>query len=105
MNYTNNHLGHLPIQDLCRSVGVSERTLRRRFQADTGMTWRQYLLQTRLLSAMALLTERDRSVLDVATSVGFESASAFTRAFTHYAGETPSAYRQRALTSAGHGRE
>lgn len=105
MNYTNTHLDHLPIQDLCRSVGVSERTLRRRFQADTGITWRQYLLQTRLLSAMALLTERDRSVLDVATSVGFESASAFTRAFTLYAGETPSAYRQRALASAAHGRE
>ncbi|MCW2523341.1 MAG: AraC family transcriptional regulator [Frankiales bacterium] len=100
MSHTNNHLEHLPIHDLCRAVGVSERTLRRRFLADTGMTWRQYLLQTRLLSAMALLTERDRSVLDVATTVGFESASAFTRAFTRYAGETPSAYRQRALTSA-----
>jgi AraC-like DNA-binding protein len=100
MGYTNSHLDQLSIHELCRAIGVSERTLRRRFQADTGITWRQYLQQTRLLSAMALLTERDRGVLDVASTVGFESASAFTRAFTQYTGETPSVYRQRALVSA-----
>ncbi|MGX7680064.1 AraC family transcriptional regulator [Jatrophihabitans sp. DSM 45814] len=101
MSYTTSHLDHVPIRDLCLAVGVSERTLRRRFQADTGMTWRQYLLQMRLLSAMALLTEQGRSVVDVATTVGFDSASAFTRAFTRYTGETPSTYRHRAVASAG----
>jgi AraC-like DNA-binding protein len=96
MNYTNSHLSDLTMPQMCRTVGVSERTLRRRFQSDTGMTWRQYLLQTRLLSAMAMLTDGDRSVLDVAIAVGFDSASAFTRAFAQYTGETPSAYRRQA---------
>jgi AraC-like DNA-binding protein len=61
------------------------------------MTWRQYRLQSRVLRAMALLTE-SRTVLDVATRVGFESVSAFTRAFVRCVGEPPTAYRRRALS-------
>ena len=61
------------------------------------MTWRAYLLQARLLRAMALLAEPGgRSVLDVAHRVGFGSVSAFTRAFRAATGETPSGYRRRA---------
>jgi transcriptional regulator GlxA family with amidase domain len=62
----------------------------------TSMTWRQYLLHSRLLRAMSLLTETDLTVLAVATSVGFDSASAFARAFTTFTGHTPSTYRRRA---------
>jgi transcriptional regulator GlxA family with amidase domain len=59
------------------------------------MSWRTYLLQARLLRSMALLAEPGPTVLQVATSVGFDSASAFARAFSSRIGETPSAYRQR----------
>lgn len=93
--YTNEHLDTITARDLCRAVGVSERTLRRRFSAATGMTWRQYLLESRLLRSMALLAEPGPTVLDVATTVGFDSASAFTRAFGRYTGETPTTYRRR----------
>jgi AraC-like DNA-binding protein len=95
MEYTKAHLAGVTAPAVCGAIGLSERTLRRQFPAATGMTWRQYLLQSRLLRAMALLAEPGPTVLEVATSVGFESGSAFTRAFTRYAGETPSAYRQR----------
>ena len=95
MEYTNAHLAHLTAADVGRAVGVSERTLRRAFPAATGMTWRRYLLVSRLLRSMALLAEPGPTVLDVATVVGFDSVSAFTRAFSRYTGETPSAYRQR----------
>ena len=60
------------------------------------MTWRQYLLQSRLLRAMALLAEPGRTVIDVATEIGFDSVSAFTRAFVRLTSETPTAYRRRA---------
>ncbi len=49
MNYTNTHLQYISAQDVCHSVGVSERSLRRAFPAATGMSWRQYLLESRLL--------------------------------------------------------
>ncbi|MFI5047423.1 MAG: helix-turn-helix domain-containing protein [Acidimicrobiia bacterium] len=81
--------------DVCRTVGLSERTLRRRFPQATGMTWHAYRSRARLLQAVTLLVETSRSILDVATAVGFDSVSAFGRAFVRMTGETPSAYRQR----------
>ena len=64
------------------------------------MTWRRYLVQSRLLRSMALLAEpAPRTVLDVATTVGFDSVSAFTRAFRAYTGEAPSTYRRRATAN------
>ena len=99
MAYTNAHLDDVTARDACRAVGLSERTLRRQFSAATGMTWRQYLLESRLLRSMALLAGPGPTVLDVATSVGFDSVSAFTRAFGRYTGETPTAYRRRVTSS------
>ena len=99
MVYTDANLASVTLEDVCRAVTVSERTLRRRFHAATGMTWRQYLLQSRLLHAMTLLTHDDCTVLGVATTVGFDSASAFSRAFQAYTGQTPSAFRRERLTA------
>ena len=95
MAFTLERLGEARLGDLCRAVGTSERSLRRAFLAETGMSWRQYLLESRLLQAMALLTQPGWSVLSVAASVGFESSSGFTRAFRRYTGETPHVYRRR----------
>ena len=95
MRYTNEHLAGVTATAVCAAIGLSERTLSRRFNAATNMTWRQYLLQSRLLRGMALLTEPRRTVIDVATTVGFESVSAFTRAFKNLTTETPTAYRTR----------
>jgi AraC-like DNA-binding protein len=100
MRYTDGHLATTSLADVCRAVAVSERTLRRRFRAATGMTWRQYLLHSRLLRAMTLLIRRDSTVLGVATAVGFDSASAFSRAFHAYAGQTPTAFRHERLRTA-----
>lgn len=95
MGYTQAHLDTATVTDVAAAVGWSERTLRRRFAHGTGMSWRRYLGQSRLLRAMALLAGPGPSVLAVATAVGFDSVSAFTRAFGAFAGETPSAYRAR----------
>jgi AraC-like DNA-binding protein len=93
--YTNDHLDSASAATVSREVGVSERTLRRQFQSELSMSWRAYLHQARLLRSMALLAEPGPTVLQVATSVGYDSASAFARAFVIGAGETPSAYRHR----------
>src|SRR5690349_2806866 len=65
-DYTRAHLDHVTVGDVTRAVGVSDRTLRRLFETHLGMSWRTYLLRARILRAMALLTETDRSVLEVA---------------------------------------
>jgi AraC-like DNA-binding protein len=96
MEFTKAHLASVTAADVCRAVAVSERTLRRQFDAAVGMSWRTYLLHARMLRAMALLVSPGESVQKTASAVGFDSLSAFTRAFTKFCGETPSSYRQRA---------
>ena len=99
MAYTKEHLDTATVQTVSRAVAVSERTLRRQFQASIGLPWRTYLLHARMLRAMALLAAPGQSVADTAIAVGFDSLSAFTRAFAQFAGETPSSYRKRVTES------
>jgi transcriptional regulator GlxA family with amidase domain len=94
MAYTNEHLAKVTATDVGRAVGMSERSLRRHFRSKVDLPWRDYVLQSRLLRAMTLLAEPGPSVLQVANEVGFDSVSAFTRAFKRHLGETPSAYRR-----------
>ncbi len=99
MDYTKAHLASVTAAEVSRAVAVSERTLRRQFDTVIGMSWRTYLLHARMLRAMALLVAPGESVQKAAGAVGFDSLSAFTRAFTRFCGETPSSYRQRAFDS------
>jgi AraC-like DNA-binding protein/quercetin dioxygenase-like cupin family protein len=94
MEHTTANLPTVTAAEVCQAVGVSERSLRRAFPAATGMSWRQYLFESRLLRAMALLAEPGPTILDVAHAVGFEGSS-FARAFARHSGETPSSYRRR----------
>ncbi len=97
IEHTQSHLASVTSASVSRSVGASERTLRRRFESALGMSWRSYLLQARLLRAMALLAEPTLSVLEVSVAVGFDNPSSFARAFVRHCGESPSAYRRRSL--------
>jgi AraC-like DNA-binding protein len=97
--YTKEHLQTVTCDEVSRAVSVSERTLRRLFAEELGLSWRTYLLHARMLRAMALLAAPGQSVQETATAVGFDSLSSFTRAFTQFCGETPSAYRRRAATT------
>lgn len=96
LTHTKENLATVTVEDVSKTVAVSERTLRRLFAETIGMPWRTYLLHARMLRAMALLAGPDQSVQATATAVGFENLSSFTRCFTQFCGQTPSAYRQRA---------
>lgn len=71
-----------------RRLGLSERSLIRKFNAETGMTFRQWRRQARLLEAVERLAAGD-PVTTVAFAVGYESLSAFIAAFRETMGETP----------------
>jgi AraC-like DNA-binding protein len=93
MTFTRDHL-LATAADVAHAVGMSERTLRREFEA-TGVSWRSYQSLARMQRARDLLAQPDVSVLAVALEVGFESASSFARAFSATCGESPGAYRRR----------
>ena len=98
--YTKDHLASATAEQVSRAVAVSQRSLRRLFQESIGLSWRTYLLNARMLRAMALLTEPGQSVQATATAVGFESLSAFTRCFTQFSGQSPSGYRRQTAETA-----
>ncbi|MCW1429865.1 AraC family transcriptional regulator [Novosphingobium sp. JCM 18896] len=81
------------MDDAARAAGLSERSLRRRCQAQLGMGWDEYRRRARLLVSIEALTESERSIAQVAADVGFESQSAFARAFRRLTGEAPQAFR------------
>jgi len=57
------------------------------------MGWDEYRRRARLLASIESLTESDRSIAQIAAEVGFESQSAFARAFRRLTGDAPQAFR------------
>ncbi|WP_434316054.1 cupin domain-containing protein [Leifsonia sp. P73] len=79
---------------LAAQTSMSRATFIRRFQTATGMTFGQFLTRARLMIAADLLDNTDRNVADIAAEVGYQSESAFTRAFRTGTGQTPSQLRR-----------
>jgi len=79
------------LADWAKEVGISTRTLVRLFPAQTGMTFREWRQQRRLLRALELLAT-GVSVTNVALEVGYENTSAFIAMFRRCLGTTPTRY-------------
>ncbi len=63
-----------------------------------GTDFRQYVNEQRVAAAKTLLVnEPDRSVINVAYAVGFNSKASFNRNFKALTGQTPADYRKHAL--------
>jgi AraC-like DNA-binding protein len=76
---------------VAEAVGLSTRTLERRFVSETGMSVANWGRQARLLQSLRLLAAGD-SVKSVATAAGYRTPSAFVAAFRAVFGETPARY-------------
>ncbi|WP_256839592.1 GlxA family transcriptional regulator [Ornithinimicrobium faecis] len=86
------------VEDLVTHARMSERTLSRRFRAETGLSPQQWLLQARLQRALELLERTDLPVDRVAEEAGFGTAAALRHRMRQGLATTPQAYR---LTFAG----
>lgn len=81
---------------VARHLGLHPRTLQRRLLAESEhFAALQARLRCRL--AMQWLADPHCDVETVSERLGFSDRRSFTRAFTRWAGETPSAFRQRGL--------
>ena len=75
------------------TVGASKRTLNRRFQDETNMSFQDWRQQCRLLRGLEMLVAGD-SVTRVALELGYEHSSAFIVMFKRCLGSTPRRYLQ-----------
>lgn len=89
----------LSVGDMAARVGVSPRTLARRFADRLGTSPGAWLLSRRVAEARALLEETDLPVEAIAVRVGLASAVNLRRRFRTHVGTTPGAYRRTFRTS------
>ena len=92
-----NHAEPLDLPTLARIAHVSEAHFIRTFRATFGETPHRYLQRRRVERSMFLLRETDRSVTEICLDVGFSSLGTFSRTFSEIMGESPTAYRRRAV--------
>jgi AraC-like DNA-binding protein len=85
--------GEIRFEDLAAEVGLAPRSLARRFEDETGMTWRAVLRRMRVLRAIEELATGDTPITKIAFSVGYTSLSAFNAAFRQLTARTPTEYR------------
>jgi AraC-like DNA-binding protein len=94
-------LCELVLSDLCKTgsiarlgaaVGLSERSVTRLFPTQTGLSFRRWLNQARLLKAFELFDE-GQTLTQVALDVGYSGPSAFAKMFRRTLGSAPTALR------------
>ncbi len=73
------------------AVGLSERSVIRLFRKETGMSFRRWHAQARLIKAYELFNDR-RSVTAVAIELGYSSPAAFAKMFRRTLGRPPTAF-------------
>ncbi len=79
------------LDSLAREVGMSPRTLERRFLAETGMSLGRWRRRGAMLAAVEQLAAGE-PVKQVAATAGYATPSAFVAAFRALFGETPGKY-------------
>jgi AraC-like DNA-binding protein len=94
LKLTEDRLGEdVRFEDLAAEVGLTPRSLARRFSDEAGLTWRAVLRRMRVLRAIEELAAGDTPVTKIAYMVGYTSLSAFNAAFQELTGRTPTEYR------------
>ena len=79
------------------AAGMSRSAFAARFKELLGQTLLEYVTEWRMQKAMQLLEQRDKKLIDVARSVGYESDAAFSKAFKRVVGANPGEYIKRGI--------
>ena len=85
----------LQMEQLCGHLGVTLRTLGRRFKRATGETPIEFIQKARVERAKRLLEMTNLNFDDVVIRIGYEDASSFRRLFKRLTGISPTEYRRR----------
>lgn len=84
------------VEELARSIGMSRASFAERFTHTVGVPPMAYLAEWRIAIAKTLLRRGELSLAEIAESIGYQSASAFSTAFSRHAACSPREYARRA---------
>jgi AraC-like DNA-binding protein len=82
------------IEEMKNIAEMSESKLRRCFKATYNKTIYEYIRSKKMEQAIRFLSHDEMSIHNIATTLGYESASKFSAAFKKIYGITPSAFRE-----------
>ena len=85
---------HVGIKDLLEITNMSNTTFYAAFKQTYRMTFKDYLLKTRVGYACKLLTEESHNIAGIAYNSGFGNISNFNRQFKRIKGITPSQFQE-----------
>ncbi len=80
------------VAELAKKSALSRSAFFERFRNQVGVTPMEYLLNWRMALAKSMLQSTQKRIADIAETVGYGSASAFSVAFTRHVGVPPSEY-------------
>ncbi|TDY49683.1 helix-turn-helix protein [Alicyclobacillus sacchari] len=93
-----NYDSDLDVASLAARVFLSPSYLSKRFKSETGMTIREFIVQTRLNKAKdMLLHDFHLKAYEVGAHVGYPDPTYFNKLFKRQVGLTPKAFRDRAV--------
>ncbi|MFY9920309.1 MAG: helix-turn-helix domain-containing protein [Mycobacterium sp.] len=84
-----------PIEEMAGRVGLSTRTLARRFKQATGQSPVAYVQRVRVELAKRSLETGSEPIEEISWTVGYEDSASFRRLFKRLTGLTPGEYRHR----------
>ena len=89
-----NYNRNIQISDIADYIGITRSYLFNIFKQNLNLSPKEYLLQYRMDKAKEFLEETTDSIQDIALSVGYNDALAFSKMFRHIVGVSPSQYRK-----------
>ena len=93
--YALEHIGeHITLSELADALTYNVTYLGRRFSEERGVSFRDWLIQTRMEQSAKLLRSTNRSVNDISQSVGYAYYKRFLKHFKKHFGVAPEQYRK-----------
>lgn len=89
----NEYASNLSIKEIAYKSAINECYLKKDFKAYYGMTILE-MLQRRRLEVAKKLLQKNQSIKEVATHVGYKHTGHFSKLFTQYVGVTPSLFKK-----------
>ncbi len=90
-----NYMKRITLEDIAEHVYFSKTYISRIFKEEMNVTLSKYINKTRIEKSKILLLDCSLSLTDVATLVGFEEQSYYTKIFRGFTGMSPGKYREK----------
>ena len=94
LEYIHHNLARAQVSDIAEYIGISRSYLTRIFKDKLNTAPKEYILNCRLSEASKLLRSTDRSVREIAETVGYTNPFSFSQGFKNMFGISPKHYRE-----------